>query len=1072
MDLSSGRSLNTYSATLLEGTLGVETLKQSISQLIRRHEPLRTRYRKTEEKVMQEICMTGRGAMEVVDLQRVAKHARESQLLDHINSRVQLPLDISNGETFRCALIRLEKTKHLFLLVGHCSFFDEHSIGIFLRDLEAIYGASLEERPAHLPSITKQYVDVIEEQMRPEATTKIAKCLSYWGSKLSGELSVVELPQSRLRNLTHIPSIERRKYVVSKGLTRALRQLCYRRRTSLYVLMLAAFKALLYRYTWQTDIIVGSRTSLRDEDSDASLVGWLTNSLVLRTHLRGDLSFDALISKVRRTVEEANGHKYVALEVLASELGSLAKLKYQPPFRLMLVEHIPNLHVLNLPNLHSTSYSFRNVLDDVDLVLNMAVYNENLQLDVDYDSNKYSGDDVEQMMSHFQSILRSVTLDSSVLLNRLLLLTQAERHKLIGSWSQEKTRALRTQTLTSRFEEQVSHTPDRIATTCGDEQLSYDMLNRRANQLARLLQRLGVNSESCVGLCVKRSNEMAIGMLAILKAGGVCVPLDPESPKDRLEFMANEARLALIITQSKLLKNLPDNGPAHISIDLVLPVISHFLEDNLGRGPNPDDTALIMYTSGSTGNPKGVAVCHRGECSWHLPEMSAFHLSADDSFLVISYSAIPDMFWPWFSGARAVIAQEHECRGGAPLVNLISRQAISVVHLFPTMLRSLLEDPNIDTCSSLRHVRCGGEPLSVDLHDRFFQLLKAELHNYYALTEAGCTVWRCNSDSQRDRIPIGRPTTNTRIYLLDLQLEPVPSGFLGEICFGGPGLALGYLKSPSLTAEKFIPDPFSGESAARLFRTGDLGRFRPDGNIEFLGRIDNQVQIRGFRVELGEIETVLRQHPMVRRAAVVVRETRPGTQLILAYIESDNPSQVSHRLIRPFLEKRLPKYMIPATFIPIESIPSTPSGKIDRHKLSSPRNMTSKLEAISLDEGNATPQESEKMLPTQISYPRPSLSSSYIAPRNEVEQRIVNVWEELLGIKGLGIEDDFFELGGHSLLAVEIEIELQDIFNIDLPLSSIYEVPTVVSLAEHIQSILTLYDFGGNQNPDHSDRWS
>jgi amino acid adenylation domain-containing protein len=580
------------------------------------------------------------------------------------------------------------------------------------------------------------------------------------------------------------------------------------------------------------------------------------------------------------------------------------------------------------------------------------------------------------------------------------------------------------------FEAQVEQTPDAIAVILENKQLTYRQLNQRANQLAHHLRTLGVGTEILVGICMERSLEMVVGLLGILKAGGAYVPLDPEYPLDRLAFILEDTQAPVMLTQEKLVNSLPTHGAQVVCLDSDWEVISQQSQENPLCQTTGNNLVYVIYTSGSTGQPKGVMISHSGICNQLYWRQTAFPLTETDRVLqTISFSFDPSVwqiFWPLSFGAQLILADPGGHKDSAYLVKLIAEQKITVIALVPSMLRVLLEQKDVESCNCLRHVSCGGEPLPVELIDRFFARLNLDgvLHNVYGPTEASidATFWTCKRGSDRAIAPIGCPITNTQIYILDSNLQVVPVGEPGELHIGGIGLARGYLNRPDLTAEKFIQNPFSREPGARLYKTGDLARYLPDGNIEFLGRIDQQVKIRGFRIELEEIEAALNQHPSTRESVVIAREDVPGDKRLVAYVVANQePAPTSHQL-RSFLKQKVPDYMLPSAFILLDDLPRTPNDKVDRRALPEP---------------DQTRSNSEK-----------SYSQEYLPAQDTLEVQLTKIWEKLLGIQPIGVRDNFFELGGNSLLAVRLLLQIEKIFGKDLPLATLLQAPTVGQLAD------------------------
>ena len=558
-----------------------------------------------------------------------------------------------------------------------------------------------------------------------------------------------------------------------------------------------------------------------------------------------------------------------------------------------------------------------------------------------------------------------------------------------------------------------------------EQQLTYQQLNQRANQLAHYLRTLGVKPEVLVGLCLERSLEMVVGLLGILKAGGAYVPLDPAYPQERLAFMLEDARVAVLIQQQKV-QRLPEHKARVVFLDADWQAIAQHSEENFVGGVTIDNLAYVIYTSGSTGKSKGVMNTHHGLCNRLLWMQDVYRLTAAECVLhktPFSFDvSIWELFWPLLSGAQLVVARPSGHKDSAYLVKLITEQQITTLHFVPTMLQVFLEEQGLEACGCLKRVICSGDALPFELQKRFFARLKAELHNLYGPTEAAIdvTFWACQHQSTQQIVPIGRPIANTQIYLLDTQLQPIPIGVPGELHIGGAPLARGYLNRPELTTEKFIANPFSKQPGERLYKTGDLARYRLDGNIEFLGRIDHQVKIRGFRIELGEIEFLLSQHRAVREAVVLAQEEETSNKYLVAYVVPKQESAPSISELRSLLREKLPEYMLPSAFVMLDTLPLLPNGKVDR-----------------------------KALPAAQRY-RPELETAYQAPQTETERLIATVWQEKLQVEKVGIHDNFFDLGGHSLLVIQIHSKLREIFEQELSIVHLFKYPTINSLAKYL----------------------
>jgi amino acid adenylation domain-containing protein len=621
------------------------------------------------------------------------------------------------------------------------------------------------------------------------------------------------------------------------------------------------------------------------------------------------------------------------------------------------------------------------------------------------------------------------------------LLTEAERHQLLEEWNDTAADYPGDKCIHELFEEQVERTPEAIALVFEDQELTYRELNAKANQLANYLRKQGVGNEVMVGICVERSPEMVAGILGILKAGGAYVPLDPNYPAERLAFMLEDAAVPVLLTQSRLLDKLPKHRGHTLCVDTQWEEISQQSQRSPVTEIAATHLAYIIYTSGSTGRPKGVMIPHQAIVNHMLWMQSRLPLNGSDCVLQKTPFSFDASVWEFYApllvGGRLAIAKPDGHQDAAYMSGCIARYQVTVLQVVPTLLRMLVETPEFKACRSLRRVFCGGEVLTRELSEKFYETLDAELYNLYGPTEVtiDSVFFPVPRDHQGEIVPIGRPVANTYAYALDPHSKPVPIGTPGELLLGGVQLARGYLNRPELTAEKFIPDPFSDKPGARLYKTGDLVRFRPDGNIEFLGRIDHQVKIRGFRIEPGEIETELGHHPAVREKVVIARETRRGGTILAAYIALRENSSVSNHELRKFLRKKFPDYMVPSAFIVLDSLPLTPSGKVDRKSLPVP-------EAVLED-----------------------MEIPFVAPRTPIEEILAGIWVDVLGLKEAGIHDNFFDLGGHSLLATQVVSRLRKALQVELPLRSLFEMPTIAGLA-----VLITQSQAGDTDPEEMDR--
>ncbi|MDP2625480.1 MAG: amino acid adenylation domain-containing protein, partial [Candidatus Rokubacteria bacterium] len=647
----------------------------------------------------------------------------------------------------------------------------------------------------------------------------------------------------------------------------------------------------------------------------------------------------------------------------------------------------------------------------------------------EYSTDLFEPPTIERMLGHYEHLLAGIVADPDQRLSELPLLTEPERHRILVDWNATRRPFPSETTLHALFEAQVARTPDAIAVVFEGQTLTYRELDYRANQLARHLRSLGVGPDTLVGVCLERCPEMFVALLGILKAGGAYLPLDPTYPPERLRFMLEDAAPAVLLARQCLADGVPGSGARLLCLDADREAVAAQSGAPLDAVAGPHTLAYVIYTSGSTGRPKGVMIPHRAVCNFLHWTTGALTLTAEDAVLQHTPLNADISVWEIFatlqSGARLVVARPGGHRDTAYLVRLIAEQKVTLLQIVPSLLHALLEEPGLRECACLARVVCGAEVLPVDLQDRFFSRLDADLYNLYGPTETTIysTWWLCQRGARHRTVPIGRPIANTQVYVLDGALQPVPIGVPGELYIGGDGLARGYLNRPELTAERFIPDPWSNAPEARLYRTGDLARYLPDGTIEFIGRTDHQVKIRGFRIELGEIEAALAQHPSVREAVVLAREDVPGDTRLVAYVVAASTSSIAPATLRRFLEATLPGHMVPPHIVALDRLPLLPNGKVDRRALPPPDE-----EALAADR-------------------------SFVAPRTPLEDRLAAIWRELLHLDRVGLHDNFFDCGGHSLSAIRLVSRVREAFGVDLGLRAIFEAPTVAALSEKIAAV-------------------
>lgn len=1023
-------------AIKLTGPLNVPVLGQSLQAIAQRHEILRTQFvfqSGQAGQAVQEVQAAVNLALPVVDLQFLSGAAQATALQQQIMEAAQQPFDIHQAPLLRLKLLRLGATEHVLMCVLHHLIADGWSRGVLVKELGALYSAGVTGQAAALPALPIQYGDFALWQRQGQ---NLKEHLQYWQHQLAA-LPVLELPQDVPRPLSQSFQGAKQTLHLPLALLSDLKTLSQEEGTTLFMTLLAGFNALLSAYSGQTDIVVGTDIANRHRPEMEGLIGFFVNQLVLRTDISGELTFRQLLRRVKDVTLEAYDHQDVPFEQLVATLNPERNLSRSPLFQAKLVLQnlptpdwqLPGLKVEVLPDIDTGSTT-------LDLFLSLTETPQGLSGSIEYNTDVFTAETIQRFLGHFQQLLTVAIAHPDQRLASLSLFTSREQEQL-QDWNQTEVAYPLDRCLHHWIEDQVERTPNAIAVVFGETQLTYQALNQRANRLAHHLQHLGVKPETLVGICVERSLEMVIGLLAILKAGGAYVPLDPSYPPERLSFMLQDAQVPILLTQQFLLKKLPPTSAQLLCLDVPLPTPEGLTPSPLL--PTPNSLAYVIYTSGSTGKPKGAMNTHRGICNRLLWMQAAYRLTAEDKILQktpFSFDvSVWEFFWPLMTGATLVIAPPEAHKDSAELVRLIIQYQITTLHFVPSMLRVFLNHPQVSRCKSLRRVMCSGEALAVDLLPLFFQQLTAELHNLYGPTEAAVdvTAWACPRCWQGRTVPIGRAIANMQIYILNAYLQPVPVGVPGELHIGGVGVGRGYWNRPELTAEKFILNPFSDKRDGqwpledhRLYKTGDLARYRADGSVEYLGRLDHQVKLRGLRIELEEIEAVLTQYSAVQAAVVIACEDPARqAQLVAYWVPSQTPVPDVTEL-RSHLLQHLPDYMVPAQLICLEALPTLPNGKLDRRALPVP---TWEVK-----------------------------SETFVAPRTLIEQRLCEIWAEYLPGDGLcsvedyciGIHDSFFELGGHSLLATQVISEIRQVFEIELPLRCLFESPTVAGLAVQV----------------------
>ncbi|HKG15027.1 MAG TPA: amino acid adenylation domain-containing protein [Pyrinomonadaceae bacterium] len=1002
------------------GRLDAAALRRSLNEIVRRHESLRTSFvvKGRPEQVVAPDCHI---ALPVEDLSVLAAAEREAEMRRLSREEAQRPFDLSRSPLWRARLLRMGGDEHVLLLTMHHIISDGWSSGVMVRELAALYEAYAGGGESPLEELGVQYGDYAlwqREQMTGEA---LETQLAYWRRQLSGDLPVLELPTRRARASVQTFRAASHTQALPEKLSEELKELSLREDATLFMTLLAALQVLLSRHGGQADVLVGTPVAGRTRAETEPLIGCFVNTLVLRARVDERRSFRELLARVRDVCLEAYAHQEVPFEKLVEELHPERSLSRTPLFQVMFTLQNTPMPVVELSGLKLSLLETDTEAAQFDLALEVAETPWGLKTLWRYNRDLFDAATIECMAEQFRALLEGVAADCGARVAELSMLTERESGRLLSELNETATDYPRRASIHELFERRAGETPDAVALSFEGERLTYGELNRRANRLAHYLINMGVGPEMCVGVMLERSVEMIVGLLGVLKAGGAYVPLDPAYPPERLAFMVEDAMILVLLTEERHL----DSAFAQqvVCLDGDWELIAAESTENPPSRADAESLAYVIYTSGSTGRPKGVCVTHRAVVRL-VCRTNYADFSPGDVFLQlapVTFDASTFEIWgALLCGARLALMPP-----GVALTEEIGAAVVrhGVTTLWLTAgLFQLMVDERLEDLRGLRHLLAGGDVLSVRHVNRFVGECGGRLTNGYGPTEN--TTFTCCHRVEREEhgasVPIGRPVSNTRVYVLDERMRPVGTGVVGELYAGGDGLARCYLNRPELTAEKFVPDPFGGEAGARLYRTGDLARHRPDGTIEFVGRRDQQVKLRGFRIELGEVEAALRGHAAVRGCLALVREDAPGDKRLVAYFTADDADPPTNDALRRHLREKLPEHMIPSAFVALEEFPLTANGKIDR-----------------------------RALPAPDDYLRPR-ENLYVAPRDETEEALAAIIRDVLGVERVGVYDDFFDLGGHSLLATQVITRVRDTLRVELPLKRFFEHPSVAELAASV----------------------
>lgn len=1000
------------------GALDKRAIERSLREILSRHEILRTSIVNVDGSPRAIIRSTPDWKLELHSLLETPEELREEELLNLAATQAGRRFHLESAPLIRACLVEVAPLDHALLVTMHHIAADGWSLSLLGQELAELYQAFAAGKPSPLGELPIQYSDYACWHKQSLESGVLQSEIPYWKKKLAGPLPVMDLPGDHPRALGAPSRGARSRQTLSTELLEAMRRFSLAENATPFATLLAAFKLLLFRYTRQADVVVGSATAGRNRPELEKLIGLFINNLVLRTDLSGDPTVTELVARVRDTALNASAHPNIPLDLLAEVLQPNRDLNRPPLFQVMFVmQNFPQMS-LELAGLTITPFEVDTGSARFDLTVDVLEKGNQLELRWEYNADLFETETIARMQGHYARLLEGLIANPQARISGIPMMTPGEETCFRETLTGEERDSAGDVCIHELFEQQVVRSPESAAVVCGSDALTYRELNVRANRLANQLRSMGVGPESVVAVCLEPSIGMVVTLLGVLKAGGAYVPLDPEYPQSRLAFMLEDSRASVLVSQNHLLPSLPGTGIRVLCLDGAEGFLEHEGEQSRVR-VSAESLAYVIYTSGSTGKPKGVAVTHRSVVNLLASMQREPGMKESDRLLAVTTLSFDiaglEIFLPLISGARIIVAPRTVAADGVALSNLLSESRATIMQATPATWRLLLES-GWDGAPGLK-ILCGGEALPRELADRLLDT-GSDVWNLYGPTET--TIWSTIHRVVRHAgpVPIGRPIANTQAYVLDEFGQPVPQGVPGELFLGGAGLARGYLRRPELTQERFVSNPF--RPGEKLYRTGDLVLWRPGSGLEYIARLDHQVKLRGFRIELGEIETALLEQPGVREAAVIIREEAPGDQKLVAYVVMRERGGDAHQ-IRESLLSRLPDYMVPARFVFLDALPLTPNRKLDRSALPAPTG------------------------PTEV-------SALYVPPRTDREREVAAIWADLLKQERIGVNDNFFDLGGHSLLAVQLQNRLMRHFHSEISIVELFQRPTVSAIASLLAS--------------------
>ena len=1014
--------LNTFRALRIGRPIDLAVLETALTEVVRRHDVLRANFRTVDGMPTQVFRLPEPVAVGLVDLSDLPTAEREAAFVRWSRNRTVEPFDLAQGELFRADLARMATEDHIILFNLHHIICDGWSLGVLVRETMTLYGAFAKGKPSPLPALAVQYGDYAAWQRSKLQVDAVEKQMAFWRKRLAGAPTSTDLPFDHPRPPDRTFRGKRRGVTLDRPLVTRLRLLCQREQTTLFIVIMSALATLIHRYSGATDIVIGTPVANRGFREIEPLVGLFINTVAFRFDLSGDPTFKDLLGRLRSDAIEVFSNQDVPFESVLNELAIRREKDRSPLFQVMVAMQPPRAaSVSSEIGMDPAVLTPRGSKFDMTLVL-WEGEDGDVGGIIEYATDLFEPETIERLFKHFVTLLEGITADPQQRVSGLPMLSGEELQQAVSGWN-ATTADYPQRCLHELFAEQARRTPDAVAVIFRDEKMTYRELHERSNKLAWHLRDLGVGPDTIVGICLQRSPALVVGLLGILKAGGAYLPLDPNYPAERLAYITADAKPRVIVTETASAANLAMQPAPIVQLDTDWPKIAAKKAAVPPNTTTPDHLIYVLYTSGSTGQPKGAMGTHRAvvnRLSWDVtgePRDETYAQKTTPNFI----DALWDIFMPLLRGQKTVIVPEDVARDPERLIDLLAKEAATRIVLVPSLLRTILDSSQnlAEQLPKLHHWACSGEALTSGLAGAFqARLPHAELFNIYGTSEFWDATWcAAKSEANGSGIPVGLPIANMRALILDANLEPVAPNVTGELFIGGAGLGRGYLGRPGLTADRYLPDPFG--NGERLYRTRDLARRRPDGVIEFVGRRDHQVKLRGHRIELAEIGWVLETLPSVRNAVVQLRDDLPsGEPGLVAYIVG-NGEPPADSALRAHLQAKLPAHMIPAHFVTLAQLPLTPNGKIDRAKLPTPQ---PKLEA----------------------------ARKHVAPKSEVEKLLAGIWTQILGLKEVGIDDNFFELGGDSLMLLRVQNAINERLHRNIPATVLFRYPSIRALSAYL----------------------